>query len=237
MRPLTTLFAGVSLLATLVLPAHADEAAVKQKFETSMQAVVDSVTKTPYFGLFEVYAAGQIYYTDEAVSAVIAGNILDPKLRRNVTADRLKKLSAVRIDQLPLDKAVKIVRGKGTRTLVTFEDPNCGYCKRIAKDIDQLKDVTVYTFLYPILSPDSTEKSRKVWCAENRADAWRKLMLEGKEPVAKEGCEAPSQAVIELGRKYSITGTPTFVFANGDRVPGAIGLAEIEKRLDAAPGN
>ena len=187
----------LALLSALLSPlAQADEAEVRKSIEEKLGAKVVSVTKSPYLGLYEVYASGQILYTDENVTAVFAGNLLDTKSMQNVTAERMKKLSAVKFSDLPLDKAVKMVKGDGSRVLVTFEDPNCGYCKRIAKDLNELKNVTIYTFIYPILSPDSADKARKVWCSTDRSKAWRDLMVDGKVPTAKGECDTPIQDVI-----------------------------------------
>lgn len=230
----STLLATVGLASTLLSPAHADEAFVKLAFETQMRTTVERVTKTDYLGMYEIYASGQILYTDDKVSVVFAGPMLDPKTMRNLTAERMKILSAVKISELPLDLAVKTVRGNGSRTLVTFENPNCGYCKKVAQDLAQLKDVTIYTFMYAILSLDSTEKSNQVWCSKDRAKAWNSMMLEGKIPTAKTDCATPVQKVQEIGRKYAITGTPTLIFASGERVPGAISVGEIEQRLAQA---
>jgi thiol:disulfide interchange protein DsbC len=231
MKLFSTLLATVGLASALMSPARADEASVKQAFETQMRTTVERVTKTDHLGMYEIYASGQILYTDEKVSVVFAGPMLDPKTMRNLTAERMKILSAVKISDLPLDLAVKTVRGNGSRTLVTFEDPNCGYCKKVAQDLAQLKDVTIYTFMYAILSPDSTEKVNQVWCSKDRAKAWNSMMLEGKMPAAKSDCATPVQKVQEIGRKYAITGTPTLIFASGERVPGAISAGEIEQRL------
>ena len=152
----------LALLAAvfLAVPAHADEASVKKAMEAKLGGKISSVTKTPYLGLYEIYADGQILYTDEKQSVIIAGALIDGKTMQNHTAERMHKLTAISFSDLPLDSAVKQVRGDGRRVLATFEDPNCGYCKRLAKDIAKLDNVTIYTFLYPILSPDSLEKSK-----------------------------------------------------------------------------
>ncbi|MBL8441087.1 MAG: DsbC family protein, partial [Betaproteobacteria bacterium] len=122
------------------------------------------------------------------------------------------------------------------RVLATFEDPNCGYCKRLARDLQKLDNVTIYTFLYPILSEDSVRKSRQIWCSSDRAKAWNEWMVDGKAPSAKEDCD--SSAVIknqEFGHKLNISGTPTLFFGDGERVPGAVPLARIEQKLSATP--
>lgn len=234
MKRIYPLLSAAALALTIGTTAHADEASVKRAFEAAMRTQVESVTKTNYLGMYEVFAGGQILYTDENVSAVFAGPLLDPKSMTNVTAERMKKLTAVSISDLPLELAVKTVRGDGSRKLVTFEDPNCGYCKKVALDLAKLDNVTIYTFLYAILSPDSVEKSKQIWCSKDRSKAWFDLMLSGKKPIAKGDCTTPVQQVQELGKKYAINGTPTLIFESGERVPGAISLPEIERRLAQA---
>jgi thiol:disulfide interchange protein DsbC len=165
----------------------ADEASVKKAVETKLERPVTSVTKTPYLGLYEVYVDGQIVYTDEKVSALLLGALIDGKTMKNVTDERMQKLTAIKFSDLPLALAVKQVRGDGKRVFATFEDPNCGYCKKMAKDIAKLDNVTIYTFLYPILSPDSLEKSNQIWCAADKAKAWNDWMVDGKAPGRQGG--------------------------------------------------
>jgi thiol:disulfide interchange protein DsbC len=225
----------LALAATLCLPALADEASVKKAIEAKLGAKVSSVTKSLYLGLYEIYADGQILYTDEKITAILAGTLIDGKTMKNVTAERMQKLNAIKFSDLPLDLAIKQVRGDGKRVLASFEDPNCGYCKKLAKDLAKLDNVTVYTFLYPILSPDSREKSNQIWCSADKARAWNDWMQDGKTPSGKSDCDTSAvQKTVELGHKLAITGTPTLFFANGERVPGAAPIAQIEKKLDQA---
>ena len=225
-----------ALAACVSLPVWADEAGVKKAIETKLGSKVTSVTKSPYLSLYEVYADGQIFYTDEAVTAILAGTLIDGKTMKNVTAERMQKLTAINFSELPLQLAVKQVRGDGKRVFATFEDPNCGYCKKLAKDIQTLDNVTIYTFLLPILSPDSMEKSNKIWCSTDKAKAWNEWMLEGKAPTGKTTCDTSAvKKTVDLGQKLGISGTPTLFFADGARVPGAVPLAQIEKMLEQAP--
>ena len=223
----------LALAATMSLPTLADEAAViKKAVETKLARTVTSVTKTPYLGLYEVYVDGQIVYTDEKVSALLIGALVDGKTMKNVTDERMQKLTAIKFADLPLALAVKQVRGDGKRVFATFEDPNCGYCKKLAKDIAKLENVTIYTFLYPILSEDSIRKSKQIWCSADRARAWNDWMVEGRAPAGKEDCD--TSAVVknqEFGRRLNISGTPTIFFADGERVPGAVPLPKIEQKL------
>ena len=170
--PRRTPFAAALVALALILPVAAQaNDAVGAAFEKTFGVKPEKVTRIEALGLYELVVGGEILYVDEKVSHLIQGSIIDVKTRTNLTEERLNKLLAINFSDLPLELAVKQVRGNGKQTLVTFEDPNCGYCKRVAKDLTKLEDTTVYTFLYPILSPDSSAKSRAIWCAKDRARA------------------------------------------------------------------
>jgi len=218
--------------------AWADEATLKKTIEATYPKVrVQSITKTPYAGLYEVFLDGQIIYTDEKLNfLIVEGRLIDPRNKRDITAERLDELTKVNFSALPLDKAIKVVKGNGSRKLVVFSDPDCPYCKKLEqKDLTSITDVTVYTFLYPLeeLHPDAANKSRAIWCSQDKAKAWQDWMLNGQLPKSKE-CDAPLDEVASLGRKLGITSTPTLIFENGKRVLGAYPSKEIEKLLDAA---
>lgn len=224
-------------LAVLALCGHAlaDEANVKKGVDAFVgSAAVETVAKTPYGGLYEVVLkSGEIIYTDEQVGFIIDGSVIDAKTRKNMTQARQNQLSAIDFNTLPLDQAVKVVRGNGTRSIATFEDPNCGYCKKLVKDLQGVKDATIYTFLYPILSPDSLEKSKNIWCAKDRTKAWTDWMIEAKAPAAATAtCDtAAIDKNVALGRKLRIQGTPTLFLADGSRIGGYVPVAELEKTL------
>jgi len=227
------LLAPVLVLAQATEPAGklTSEAIIKRTLESRLGGVkVEAVAKTPYLGLYEVRLDGEILYTDEKLNYIFSGNIIDAKSMQNLTEKRMRELTAVKWENLPLDAAVKTVRGNGKRLLAVFSDPNCPYCKRFEKDLAKVDDITIYTFLYPILSQDSHEKANAVWCSADKSKAWSELMLNGTVPAAAR-CDTPIQKNLELGRKYRVTGTPTLIFANGERVPGAIPQAQLEKLL------
>ena len=223
----------LALASLFVASANADEADIKKAMEAKLGAKVESVTKSGYLGLYEVYSEGNVLYTDEKMTAFIAGGqLIDGKTMKNVTEERMRKLTAIKFAELPFERAIKQVRGDGKRVLATFEDPNCGYCKRLAKDLLKLENVTVYTFLYPILSEDSIRKSKQIWCSADRAKAWNDWMVEGRAPAGKDDCDtAAITKNQEYGRRLGISGTPTMFFADGERVPGAMPLAKIEQKL------
>ena len=217
-------------LACVSLVAVADEADVKKAVEAKL-GKVERIVRAPMAGIWEVTVDGQIFYSDDKGGYLILGNLLEIKTGKNLTAER-------QFNSLPLDLALKQVRGTGKNILVTFEDPNCGYCKKLAKDILTLKDVTVYTFLYPVLGDDSFEKSKAIWCAPDKSKAWTEWMANGKAlPAVPAKCDiAGLEKSAQLGRKLRINGTPAIFFGSGERVGGYIPAAEIEKRFSATGG-
>lgn len=217
-------------LACVSLVAVADEADVKKAVEAKL-GKVEKIAKAPMAGIWEVTVDGQIFYADDKGTYLIFGNLLEMKTGKNLTAER-------QFNSLPLELAVKQVRGSGKNVMVTFEDPNCGYCKKLAKDILTLKDVTVYTFLYPVLGDDSYEKSKAIWCSPDKGKAWTDWMTAGKAlPAIPAKCDtAGLDKSAQLGRKLRINGTPAIFFAGGERVGGYIPAVEIEKRFAPAGG-
>jgi len=237
-RKLLASVAFGSVLA-VSLQAHAGEAEIRKNLAARIPqfAKIDEITKSPMPGLFEVRINGfEIFYTDADGNYLLQGNLIDVKERRNLTEERVEKLSEVDFDKLPVKDAFKIVRGNGKRKLAVFEDPNCGYCKHFERDMKNVDNVTVYLFLYPVLGPDSTAKSKNIWCAKDKTKSWNDWMTsEVKPEAAPASCDtAALDRNLAFGKKHNITGTPTLIFANGSRAPGAIPSAQVEKLLAAA---
>jgi len=220
------------LLALAISPAWADEAAIRKNLAERLQlSKLDEVNKSPIPGVYEVRVGSDIFYTDEQANYLMQGQLFDTKQRKNLTEERIEKLTAINPKDLPVADAMVQVRGNGQRKLIVFEDPNCGYCKRFEKDLEKINNVTVYTYLYPILGPDSTEKSRNIWCAKDKNNTWQDWMLRNTPPPNVTCDVSAITRTLEIGRKYKITGTPTLIFANGTRVPGALKGEDIEKAL------
>ena len=221
-------------LLSLGLSAAAQEATIRKNLAERIPQLqaIDEVSKSPMAGLYEVRVNGtEIYYTDAEANFLVQGSLIDTKQRRNLTEERVDKLTAINFEALPFKDAFTIVRGNGKRRLAVFQDPNCGYCKRFERDLQKLNHVTIHMFLYPILSADSNEKSKNIWCAKDRAKAWQDWMVRDQTPAAA-NCDTSAIARnIDIGRKFKISGTPTLVFVDGSRVPGAISMAEVEKHL------
>lgn len=222
-----------STMAT-ALAETAQEAAVKKLIEPRIGegVKVQSVTKTPYSGLFEVRVGNDILYTDEKAKYLFVGRVLDTQTYQDYTKARIDEISKVKFSDFPLESALKTVKGNGKRVIAIFEDPNCGYCKRFRQTLDGVDNITVYTFMYNILSEDSSVKSKNVWCSADRNKAWDDWMLNGKAaPAAAESCATPNEKIFELGRKLKITGTPTIFFTDGTRIPGAVDVKALEAKL------
>ena len=210
------------------------EAYIKKMITTNLSGgvTVDSVTKTPYGGLYEVRMGTEIVYTDEKAKYIFVGSIIDVKGTVNYTKQRTDELNRVNFSELPLESAVKYVKGDGKRVIAIFEDPNCGYCKKFRKTLQSVDNITIYTFMYNILSDDSVTKSRDIWCSPDRSKAWDDWMMNGKvAPTAAANCKTPNEQVLALGRKHRVTGTPTVIFADGSRLPGMVDVKALEDKF------
>ncbi|MDR2925536.1 MAG: DsbC family protein [Azoarcus sp.] len=232
------LFAGHEAQARKTGSARAEKAAENKvrkgvaAFLEVPETVVESVRRIPQGNLYEVVLTnGELFYTDKSAGFFILGNIIDAKTQKNITAERLDKLARIDFKSLPLEQAVKRVNGNGQRVIVTFEDPDCGYCKHLGKELQKVKDVTLYTFLYPIISEDSMARSRHIWCAENKAAAWINWIVDGKAPEARNCDSSAVERNMELGGKLRVTGTPVLFFADGSRIGGYREAADLEQKL------
>lgn len=222
-------------LPTCIGLAHADEAAVRRAVQAWVghDSRIEAIAKTGFLDFYEVRVDGELFYTDAQGRYALLGNVLDLKTQRNLTQERKAELSRINFSDLPLELAAKQVKGKGRRVLATFEDPNCAYCRKLAQELEKLDDITVYTFLLPILSPDSADKAKAIWCAKDRGQAWRDWIIDGKDPGPAK-CDAPLLKLQALGRKYNITGTPTLFLADGNRIGGYVPAAQLEQALARA---
>jgi thiol:disulfide interchange protein DsbC len=233
-RPFLATLAALTLGYDLT--ASAGEAEIRNNLAARIPqfAKIDEITKSPLPGLYEVRINDfEIFYTDEQGNYLLQGNLVDVKAQRNLTRERIEKLSEVAFDKLPSKDAIKIVRGNGKRQLAVFADPNCGYCKQFERDMGKVDNVTIQLFLYPVLGPDSVVKARNIWCAKDKAKAWNEWMQRG---VVPEGGECEAGALTrnrDFGQKHNITGTPTVIFSDSTRAPGAIPAAQVEKQLAA----
>jgi thiol:disulfide interchange protein DsbC len=221
-------------LSLTLFNVQADEATIRKTLgERYPGIVIQAVTPTPMAGVWEVWAGGRLVYTDGTGDYLIVGTLVETRSKRNLSQQRLDELRAVKFDSLPLDKSFTIVKGKGERRLAVFTDPDCPFCRRLEQELAKLDNLTVHVFLYPLaeLHPRAPQIARNVWCAPDRAKTWLAYMLEGKTPEAVENCEAPLQAIAELGARLGVEGTPAIFFANGKRVDGYLPAHEIEAIL------
>ena len=230
---------GFTLLSVITSLALADEMSVKKAVEAAYPKFkVESVSKTPYAGLYEVFMGGQIIYTDEKMTFLIAeGRLVDPKTKKDITGERMEELTKIDFNSLPLEQAIKVVKGNGSRKLVVFSDVDCPYCKRLEQnELTNITDVTIYTFLYPIeqLHPDAASKSKLIWCANNRVKAWEDWIFNNQLPKSAGTCEVPLEKIGQLAKKIGVTSTPTLIFSDGKRMLGAQPYKEIERAMVAA---
>lgn len=229
----STLLACIGLL--IGGAGFAQEAVIRKNIAERLPnfPAIDEVTKMAMPGLYELRAGADVFYTDENGDHLIRGHVIDTKTKTNLTEERIAKLTAINFAALPIKDALVWKQGSGARKIVVFADPNCMYCKKFEQELQGVKDITVYTFLYPILGPDSNEKSRNIWCAKDNGRVWSDWMLRGKAPKPR-GAQCDISALqrnVTLGQKHRIDGTPGIVFEDGKLVAGAIERDQLEKQL------
>jgi len=216
--------------------AYGDEAAIRKAVQARFpEFPVESVSKTPVNGIYEVVVGGRIMYTDEKTSFIFIGTLLDTRGagERDLTAERTGQLTTQTLRKSS-EQAIKRVRGNGKRVIYTFEDPNCGYCKQLQRELNKVNDITVYTFLWPILSPDSVEKSKAIWCSKDRAKAWDDYMSRGTPPVSDGKCDVPIDKNKQLAQRFRINGTPAIFLADGRMIGGYVPAEQLEQALNSA---
>lgn len=217
-------------------PLHAQqEQQVRAEIQKRLgaNAKVKSVSPAPVSGLYEVLVGNDIFYTDASGKYLIQGEIIELASGKNITEQRQADLNRIKWSDLVPANAVKNVRGNGSRQLAVFSDPNCGYCKRLEKSLQQLDNVTIYTYLIPILSPDSAQKSKQIWCSPDANKAYMDWMINGISPSGKGDCSTPLDKNMAFAKTYGVTGTPTLFFTDGSRFPGAVQITDIEKKFSS----
>lgn len=187
---------------------------------------ISNIQKTEMQGLYSANLDQQIIYVGEDGQHMFVGSMIRLKDQKNLTKDLVLGQNSIDWNQLPLKDAIKTVKGSGQHVLAVFSDPNCPYCKQLEPELDKLKDVTIYTFIYP-LKPQSIVVSRQVWCAPNQSYSWKKLIQQGVKPTVA-SCANPINRNLELGKKLGFNGTPTLIFANGFKLVGARSAEEIQ---------
>ncbi|HEY1090786.1 MAG TPA: DsbC family protein [Burkholderiaceae bacterium] len=217
------------------LSARAGEAEIRKSFAEKLKDAppIEEVRPTPMPGVWEVRMGGDLHYTDDKGLFILQGELIDLKTRKSLTEERLTKINAIDFNSLPLKDAIVWVKGNGKRRIAVFADPNCGFCKKLERSLQDVKDVTVYTFVIAILGGDSPEKARAIWCNKDSTNVWRNWMLDGT-PVPKAQGACDDSALVRnlaLARKHRVTGTPAIAFEDGSRAPGAINAEQIERKL------
>lgn len=226
------------LLSLVAFTAQADDlsAIAKNLRWLYPSTQIDEVRPAPISGVYEVVMGKNIGYTNSEGRYFMFGHVFDMKTRQDLTQQRLDDLNIVKFSELPLKDAIKVVQGKGERTLVVFSDPDCSYCRKLEQELPQLDNVTIYTFPLP-LHPDAPRKSKSIWCSPNPQTAWHDYLVSNKQPTAKGDCANPIDRNIELGQKLGVNGTPTLIAADGRVMPGAASIEQVDSWINRKGGN
>jgi ubiquinone biosynthesis UbiH/UbiF/VisC/COQ6 family hydroxylase len=231
-------YAMMGLFGVLFMGAAlANEAVIRRALEPKLGgAKIEGIQPAPVPGLWEVRFRSEdgvrIVYTDSTGAYVIDGNIHEVRSNRDLTEERLRKLNAIKFESLPFEQAVKVQRGNGQRVLAMFSDPYCPYCVKFEKTLQQVNDITVYVFMYPVIRPANADHSRQVWCSPDRAKAWLDLAIDHKRPSAPATCDNPVEKNLQLGRQLGVNSTPTLILANGERISAGLSATDLMQVLD-----
>lgn len=232
-------FLSAVLICVGLICSTSAQAQAEQQIKVDIQkklgsaVKVKSVSPAPVSGLYEVLVGNEIFYTDTAGKYLFQGEIIELATGKNITEQRQNDLNRIKWSELNQSNAFKTVRGNGSRQLAIFSDPNCGYCKRLEKSLQQLDNITIYTYLIPILSPDSAQKAKQIWCSADPSKTYIDWMVNGVTPNGKSDCTTPLDKNLAFAKTYGITGTPTLFFIDGSRFPGAVQITDIEKKFSS----
>jgi len=236
---LNKLLSTLSVACSLIFLVGVVNAQSEQQVRSELQkkigpnTKIKSVSQSPISGIYEVLVGNEVFYTDANSKYLIQGEIIEIATGKNITEQKQADLNRIKWTELNPSNALKVVRGNGSRQLAIFSDPNCGYCKRLDKSLQQLDNVTVYTYLIPILSADSAQKSKQIWCAADPQKSYVDWMINGIAPSGKSDCSTPLDKNMAFAKTYGITGTPTIFFTDGSRFPGAVQITDIEKKFSS----
>lgn len=214
-----------------------DVVSIKKTLEARYPKItIVDVRPSPIPSLYEVFTGTAIMYSAKAGDYLISGSLIDTRSKANLTQARVHERNAVDFSTLPLDLAIKVVKGSGARKMAVFTDPDCPFCRRLEEELKSVNDVTMYVFLFPLtaIHPNAERRAKAIWCSDDRAQAWSQWMLEKKDPVAASCSADPVADLLELGKKLNVSGTPTLYFENGSRASGAMKAADLEARLTQA---
>lgn len=228
----SSLYLGVAMPVTAQVPP-AVKAAIEKHTQGSVP--VERISATPVAGIYQVVSGNEIFYTDASGRyAFVGGSLMDMQSRKDLTVPELEKLNTIRWESLPLKHAIVQVHGNGRRKIAVFEDPLCPICRVFTKFVDQLEDVTVYRFVFPVIDPQSAQIARTAWCSPNRKEAWAAAMG-GRRIEGPETCDISGiMEIVKFGERHNITNTPTVVLGNGKRLVGATPPEQFIAELDAS---
>ena len=215
-------------------PDGAKTAALRQTLEARFPDIpVLDVKPAPVPGWYEVFTGEAIAYADESGDHLLLGSMMDTRTKLNLTNASLDAHNSIDFATLPFAQSIEVVKGRGTREIAVFSDPDCPFCQKLEHELASVDDVKVHIFLYPLTSlhPDARTKAHAIWCAQDRPQAWVEWMREGKLREAV-SCESdPIDELHTLGQKLRINSTPTIFLASGHRISSALSAAELERLL------
>lgn len=224
-------FVGVAFAETVATPQEAQEVVksqlqmVLQKMNTTMHEYKDIGDLYEVVVSFKDRPQKNILYVTKNMKYVFVGAVYDTTTLKNITSEKYQEINKVDISKIPLSDAITIKKGDGSKKLIMVSDPDCPFCKEAFKWLLGQDNFTLYVFLSPIeaLHPQAKDKSVQILCSKDPVKAFKDVE-EGKQLKEKQ-CEAGLKALAKhalVSEVLQVTGTPTFVLGNGQKVDGFI---------------
>lgn len=242
---LSVLIAGIALTTNLAFAITPQEKTMLEKLNKEYPKLnVEDVIFLPTVNLYELHIKNNtnLAFTNPNIDYfLMAGEIVDAKNKKSITADR-ELINVQRFFfNLPVDKAIVIKYGKGTRKVAIFTDPDCPFCKASDQDIHKKltnQDITFYYYMNPLKIPGHEEaplKARKIWCSPDKGKAWTDWMINGVLPNNPGTCANPVADTKALSEAVGFNSTPTLVFDNGLVWRGQMMSEQVMQMFNKAP--
>jgi thiol:disulfide interchange protein DsbC len=238
------LFAALSLvLATGVMAAPSKENADIEKIREGVSKLlpdheVSSVESSPIPGLYEVMVGAKLFYVSADGKYLINGNLYDINSREDLTTPKMAKVKVEMIEKIGEENMVIFAPEKYQHTVTVFTDIDCGYCRKLHKEIQEYNDlgIRVRYMMFPRagIGSDSYQKAVNVVCADDRNDAMTRA--KAGETIEEKQCENTVAQQYDLGQKVGVSGTPAIFLENGELVPGYVPAKRMAAMLKEMKG-
>ena len=229
----------IALLMVCSVPAMSDETVIRDKILGINPVIqiqsVKPIADSPFFEV--VLSNGERIYTDARAQHFVAGDLYAVGVGQVTNLTDLARQDERKVLLQSLDASELVVfepQGDVAHDLLVFTDIDCGYCRKLHEEIENLlaNGVRVSYAAFPRagVGSESFEKYVSVVCADDQQQAMTEAK-QGIDPDPKT-CANAVEAQFRLGQSLGISGTPTLIFDDGSMQPGYAPWNELLKRMN-----